>query len=261
MSKSNKNRERRERVEQLRREAKAAERKRSLIVVSVCVAVAVLIVGVAVFQIVQDNREQDKLAKADLADLGAAASAAGCAPVKEENATGAGDHVTTPVDYTTVPPSFGAHNPTPAQAGIHFYTADDRPDVEVLVHNLEHGWTIVWYDETIAGDEKQLDAIKATADKFDGFGDNPEYNVIFAPWTEDDGDGRPIPEDKHIAFTHWSVHQPEFDPQIYQDAADSDTGLESWGQSQYCEGYSGAALADFMAQYPYDDAPEGYLWH
>ena len=33
-----------------------------------------------------------------------------------------------------------------------FYTEDDRPELEALVHNLEHGYTILWYDETIADD-------------------------------------------------------------------------------------------------------------
>ncbi|MGH3682534.1 MAG: DUF3105 domain-containing protein, partial [Natronosporangium sp.] len=26
-----------------------------------------------------------------------------------------------------------------------FYTPDDRPRVEQLVHNLEHGYTVLWY--------------------------------------------------------------------------------------------------------------------
>ena len=70
----------------------------------------------------------------------------------ETEGTGSGQHMTTPVSYQTTPPSFGPHNPVPADQGNHFFTADDRPPVEVLVHNLEHGWTIVWYDETVAAD-------------------------------------------------------------------------------------------------------------
>jgi hypothetical protein len=261
VSKSNKNRERREMVEQMRREAKAAERRRSLIVVAGCVVVALIIVGVATFKIVQDNREQDRLASEDLAQIGASATAAGCTEVKEEDATGAGQHVTTPVIYETVPPSYGAHNPTSADAGVHFYTAEDRPELEMLVHNLEHGWTIVWYDESVAADDDAVDVLKGTAKKFDQFGSDPQYDVIFAPWLPDDGEGQPIPDGKHIAFTHWSIHQPEFDAQVYQDAADSGDDIPSWGESQYCSTFSGAALDDFMTKYPYDDAPEGYLWH
>lgn len=259
MSKSNKNRERRERVEQLRREAKAAERRRSLLVVSVCLVLAIAILGFGVFKFVQHKQEQDKLNAADLTDIGVSAKAAGCAPVVEKDATGTQQHVTTPVDYATNPPSFGPHNPTPADAGIHIYTADDRPSLEVLVHNLEHGWTIVWYDSTIGGDQSQLDQLEAVAKKFDTHGSDPRYNVIIAPWGKDDGSG-PIPDGKHVAFTHWSIHQPTYDPANFQDVT-ADNPIPSWGVSQYCTSFSGEALSDFMTKYPYDDAPEGFLWH
>src|SRR5690242_14758540 len=103
MSKSNKNRERRERVEQLRKEAKAAERRRSLIIVAVCSVVALLIVGVAVVSIVNKNKETDKIASQNLTDIGASATAAGCTEIKEQDATGAGEHTTDKVTYDTSP--------------------------------------------------------------------------------------------------------------------------------------------------------------
>ena len=253
MGKSSKNRERRERVERLQREAKAHERRRTLAVFSVCVVVALIIVGAAGWTIWQDQNERDEISGRELADIGTAATEAGCSTIDEAHATGAGEHVTSgPIDYDVTPPSFGPHRPETAPSGIHFYEVSDRPEVEQLVHNLEHGWTIVWYDEDIA--DSQLKQIRATAEKFDTFGSDPKYNVIFAPWTADDGE--PISDGKSIAFTHWSVHQPTYDPSFYQGGE-----VESWGQSQYCESFSGAALEDFMKRYPYDDAPEGYLWH
>ena len=42
-----------------------------------------------------------------------------------------------------------------------FYTADDRPAMENLVHNLEHGYTILWYDDTAT--EAQISELKAIA--------------------------------------------------------------------------------------------------
>ncbi len=253
MGKSSKNRERREQLEQLQRQAKAAERRRTIAVIAVCTAVALIIVGAAVWTIWQDQKERDEIARQELTDIGAAAADAGCGPIGEVEASGAGEHVPTgPIDYATEPPSFGAHRPEAAPAGIHFYSVDDRPEVEMLTHNLEHGWTIVWYDEGI--DDQQLDEIKATAEKFGTFGSDPEYNVIFAPWKQ--SDGAAIPDDRQIAFTHWSVHQPEFDEEFFRQG-----DVDSWGQSQYCDSFSGAALDDFMQRYPYDDAPEGYLWH
>ena len=237
MGKASKNRERREMVERMRSEAKAKERRRTLAVVAVCVAVAVIIVAAAVWSILDDKQERDALSGRELAEIGKAASAAGCSPIQEDKATGAGEHVPSgPIDYDVQPPSFGPHRPVTAEQGIHFYTVDDRPEVEMLVHNLEHGWTIIWYDENLPDD--QLQDLRATADKFDEFGSDPRYNVIFAPWTSDDGDK--FPEGKQIAFAHWSIHQPEYDESVYQGE------VESFGELQFCTDYSGAALDEFM---------------
>jgi hypothetical protein len=263
VSKSSKNRERREVVEQLRRQAQAAERRRTLTIFAICAVVAAAIIAVAGISIYNQNKEEDALAKTDLAKLGASAAAAGCSTVQEEDGTGANEHTTEPVVYATTPPSFGKHNPSADTSGTHFYTAEDRPPVEVLVHNLEHGWTIVWYDDTVAGDNYAMDVLRATADKFDGHGSDPRYNMIIAPWTSDDGEGTPIPDDKHIAFTHWSIHHPTFDASAWDghDVSRGDPAIPSWGESQYCTSFSGEVLSDFMTQFPYDDAPEGFLWH
>ncbi len=218
--------------------------------------IALVIVGVAGYSVYRNRQATAALEKQQLADIGAAAEAAGCGSVQEEKATGAGDHTSDLVDYSVVPPSFGPHNPSIDDSGNHFYTASDRPEVERLVHNLEHGWTIVWYDETIAEDADQLRQLKATGEKFDAGGGDPKSNVIIAPWTEEDGGGRPIPDGKHIALTHWSIHQP-----VYKEPAPGDPPPESFGVSLYCDTFSGEALDDFMKKYPYDDAPEGFIWH
>lgn len=254
VSKSNSNRQRRETVEQLRKKAKADERRRTLVVVSICAGLALLIVGVAVFSIYQKQKENDDIAAKGLASFGASLSAANCDPVQEEDATGVNEHVTTKVIYETTPPSFGPHNPTADTSRTYFYTADDRPDAEVLVHNLEHGWTIVWYDDATADNDAAMDSLRDAATNLEQSG-GPENNVIIAPWTADDG-GDPFPEGKHVAFTHWSVHQPEYDPEVFQQES-----VPSFGVSQFCSSFSGEGLEDFMEKYPYDDAPEGYLWH
>jgi hypothetical protein len=254
VSKQNKNRERREMVEQMRKQARAQERRRTVIVVSVCVAVALIITGLAGWKVYQDNQEKDQLPKQSLTSIGTSAKAAGCEAIQEKDASGQGEHTTAPVTYSTVPPAFGAHNPTPDQSGKHFYTADDRPPVEVLVHNLEHGWTIVWYDDSIAGNDTQLNQLKATGAKFDSMGSAFNGHLIIAPWTKDDQGGGVIPDGKHVAFTHWSIHQPVFNPKTFKQDP-------SYGESQYCDSFSGAALSDFMKKFPYDDAPEGSIWH
>jgi Protein of unknown function (DUF3105) len=255
VSKGSKNRDRRAVVEQMQREAKAAERRRTLTVVAVCVTIALIVVGLAGYQVWKDKQAKDKLAAQQLTDIGAAAGAAGCTPITQKDARGQGQHTLTKVIYDTVPPAYGPHNPSADSSGKHFFTAEERPPLEVLVHNLEHGWTIVWYDESVAADDTAMQELKATAAKFDKHGTDPRYNMIIAPWTKNDGEGQPIPDGKHIAFTHWSIHQPVYSPPT------SSKQPASFGELQYCSSFSGAALAAFMKKFPYDDAPEGFLWH
>ncbi|MHA1570651.1 MAG: DUF3105 domain-containing protein [Alphaproteobacteria bacterium] len=52
-------------------------------------------------------------------------------------------HENGPVDYGTSFPTSGAHSPTPVPPG--FYT--DRPPSESLVHSLEHGNIVIYYDQ------------------------------------------------------------------------------------------------------------------
>ncbi len=74
-----------------------------------------------------------------------------------------------------------------------FYTADDRPQLEYVVHNLEHGYTLLWYDDTVAKNERpgrdrsrrsqRSSRAPKLTDKF-----------IALPWTSKDEDGKSLPE-------------------------------------------------------------------
>ena len=57
---------------------------------------------------------------------------------------------------TRTPPDSGSHYANPAPFTKHFYAEADRPAVETLVHNLEHGYTVVWYraDAPEQGDQQ-----------------------------------------------------------------------------------------------------------
>src|SRR4051812_16462323 len=166
MAKSSKDRDRRAVVEQMRREQQRKERRRTLVVLGVCVVVALVIVGAAAVPLVRSARESAK----PLAEIGASRSSAGCQAVTTKKATGNQDHKPegTVIDYPDAPPAFGAHYPTPAPFSRKFYTSADRPKVSYLVHNLEHGYTLLWYDATVAGNKTQLAAVKAIAGKFSG---------------------------------------------------------------------------------------------
>jgi hypothetical protein len=225
-------------VEQLRRDQQRSERRRTIAVISACAVVALVIVGAAVIPLLR----QDKLTKGPLADLGGSASAAGCQKVVTKKATGNQEHkpVGTVIDYPDAPPAFGAHYPTTASFERKFYTAADRPQIEYVVHNLEHGYSLLWYDDTIAGDKDQVAVIKAIASKFEGT--QPTDKFIALPWT--DKDGGSFPKGTHVALTHWSAQD---DP--------SDVSKQQ-GVWQYCKTPSGAAVSRFMKDYPYSDSPE-----
>ncbi|HYG95454.1 MAG TPA: DUF3105 domain-containing protein, partial [Nocardioides sp.] len=161
-----------------------------------------------------------------------------------KNAEGANDHrdEDEQITYDDAPPAFGPHWDAPESIDDRFYTEDSRPELERLVHNLEHGFTILWYDETAADDASMLGEIKAIAEKLDYSDTNNRLSFIAAPWTSDDGGD--FPDGQHIALTHWSI------------GGDGDPAGEQTGVWQYCSEPSGAALQEYMEKYPFTDSPE-----
>ena len=67
----------------------------------------------------------------------------------KKKATGNQEHKPegTPITYPDAPPAFGPHYPVTAPFERKFYTTSDRPQIEYVVHNLEHGYTLLWYDD------------------------------------------------------------------------------------------------------------------
>jgi hypothetical protein len=238
MAKTSRNRDRRAVVEQMRRDQQRRERRRTVVVIAACAVVGVVIVVAALVPVLRQSR----LSSADLASIGASTSAAGCQGVVSKKATGNQQHrpVGTKIDYPDAPPAFGPHYPTPAAFGRKFYTADDRPQLEYLVHNLEHGYTLLWYDETVAADRDDLSAVKAIASKFQGSKLTDKF--IAAPWTK--ADGGSFPSGTHVALTLWSSGG---------DPADTSKQRGIW---EYCKKPSGAVVHTFTKDYPYSDSPE-----
>ncbi|GAB4579133.1 MAG: hypothetical protein Fur0022_18710 [Anaerolineales bacterium] len=101
--------------------------------------------------------------------------------------TGANDHVAEnqPLPpYSSDPPTSGTHYPTWWQAGFYDETSPEATSVPFpagyLVHNLEHGYVIFWYNcalltpeacETLKGDLKKV------------MDDVNNFKVIAFPWT------------------------------------------------------------------------------
>lgn len=236
--------DRRERLEQLEKERKAAERKRTLLFVTVIGVIAAIIIGATGWSLWQERERNEAIAGRDLGEFGVPADQAGCDEPQETDASGSADHVPEgDIDYAEAPPAYGPHRPSWVQLATEFYTADDRPELEQLVHNLEHGYTILWYDQSVAEDDDALAEIEDMSRKFGGEA-TLDNAFIAAPWTKADADDEgKFPEGKHIALTRWYA-----DPETHEDQK---------GVTQYCGQLSGEVVEQFMADYPQEAAPEG----
>jgi hypothetical protein len=236
------NQDRRAVIEQMRKEQQRAEKKRTGAIIAVAAVIGLVIIGMGAYPLIKDSRTQDALGKEELAGLGVAADAAGCQDIVVKKATGSADHRPEGSDlpYTDAPPATGAHYPTWAPMTRKFYTAQDRPELGYLVHNLEHGYSILWYDETIADDDEKLAVVKAISKKFPGT--DFENKFIVAPWTSEDGGS--FPDGAHVALTHWSMGGTNGNPKGQH------------GITQFCGEPSGEAVASFVEDYPYTDSPE-----
>jgi hypothetical protein len=186
-------------IDSIRKQQRGSEKRRGLMIVGVCVVIALLIIGAAAYQPVKSWWDLRQFEDLGLAEIGAAATA--CQDVETKKAQGSQDHVEpgTPVPYEDAPPAFGTHYDVWDSIDRKLYTADDRPDLGELVHNLEHGYTILWYDETIADDEDQMEVLRAIAGKFSD-DDNLRSKFKAVPWTEEDGAA--LPDGHHVAMPH-----------------------------------------------------------
>jgi hypothetical protein len=110
---------------------------------------------------------------------------------------------TDPGPYRTDPPAGGQHYASELDPG--FYEADDMAGIGpypegYLVHNLEHGYVIFWYNCDLldeAGCEELKGGIQGVMDEFDNF------KVIAFPWGS-----TPTP----VVLTSWGriLRMPEF---------------------------------------------------
>ena len=227
-------RDRRAKIEAMRKAEQAKERRKSMLFIVIAAVVGLGLVAAAAIPAYLDSRNDP--AKKDLSSFGVSTSAAGCSAVETHKGTNNQadrQHVDdgTVEDYETVPPSYGPHWSAPVFPAREFYTERDRPQMEQLVHNLEHGYTILWYDDTIKG--AQLDELKdiaASARENDATG--PTGKFVVSAWDDSYGD---LPSGKHIGISHWG-------------SQDSYT--------QVCGKVSGAAVKSFIADHPASNSPE-----
>jgi Protein of unknown function (DUF3105) len=221
--------DRKARLAEIQQQQKAKERKVVAGIIVGCVVLLAALGGVVAYA-VNDARSKQ------LPNLGVSVAAAKCAPVTTDTGGGQGEHVgpgtkkpdQTSVKYDTIPPSHGPHFVSPDVSGRDFYTASDRPVLETLVHNLEHGYTILWYDGTKVKDTTLLKDVADQADKL------PESTGKFKVVEWDQSRGA-FPAGKPYALVHW--------------ASDA-------GHRQFCGDLSGQAVIDFVKKYPASNTQE-----
>ncbi|MEU4288533.1 DUF3105 domain-containing protein [Kribbella sp. NPDC026596] len=225
---------RREMIEKMQRDQARTDRNRTILIVVASIVVGLAIIAYPAIRLIQDSRTKNQA----ITELGVAASAASCDAPTNDEAGGTQDHKPdgTVINYSVSPPSSGPHYATWAPFNKKFYTLDDRPPVANLVHNLEHGYTILWYKEALPKD--QIDQIEKLSKA--KLPDSTNGKFIAAPFRETDG--KPWPDGKNIAFSHWSGN-----------AAGQD---KAFGHRQFCGSVSGDALKQFMDKYPSTDAQE-----
>ena len=202
------NRDRRQRLEELRKQQRAAERRKNFLFTGSAIVIAIaLIAGAVIPTYLHDRAKKRKAAEAlkkerrviQLAPT-AAEKSAGCLGVHQDPLSAAALHVTTPIDYSKekngdtdggtppIPPSGGKHNPISLGDTNRFYPVADKPRPERAVHNLEHGYVVAWYDSKLpAADVKTLQTLTSSLQRF-----------LVVGWYQGD-----LPADKHLVLTSW----------------------------------------------------------
>ena len=235
---------RKARIAQVQKAQRSKERRTVLMIVAGCAVLVLLLAGVIGYGIFDARRNQPENV---ILTLGTPMGSASCDPVTTDPAAGNSDHQgkgtdkpnVTKIQYSTVPPTSGPHFVQPVVDGRQSYSPSDSPAVETLVHNLEHGYTVLWYAPSEAAAADQLKELAAVTNKLSP----SQSKFIVAPLPEAYGT---LPEGKKYALSHWSA------------VTDATTGAvqSQAGHRMLCGELSGEAVQSFVTQFPRTDAPE-----
>lgn len=282
-------------IDDIRRQQKKADARQGRIIVTVSATIAALIVGSAIwFGTPLDSwLRTQAITASSLAEIGAGPDV--CGEVTTEQQEG-NQHVDqgVQVQYSSAPPATGDHwnvrNLAPVPITQRFYSEGNRPELEQLVHNSEHGYTILWYDESVSGGE--VAEIRKMADFLDDNDTNFRFKFKAVPWTAADAqevedqlalavdsaqaqvdaaqasvEGAETKKDRRAARAQLKTAEQALESA--QETAEAGgefpegmhIALTHWtadgqGVRQYCSEPSGEALEEFMFDYPYSDSPE-----
>jgi hypothetical protein len=204
--------DRRKRVDELRRKQQRAERRGTIIAITLATLLGGGLIGGAVWA-TRDKRGEpiERMAK-----IGVTAEEAACGNVVEDDEKKAvGDHkpTGTTVTYERTPAASGPHW-DPSQLvprRERFAGRDTSFQPEQYVHNLEHGYIVVWYDADLPAEE--LDKLREIADI------SGVDKFMVAPWTRGKFDGA------------------------------ADLAVTGWARQRSCTKVSGAAIAEFYERF------------
>lgn len=180
--------------------AQAASRQRRIRLVGGGVAAIVVVVGLVALGLSlggeADESEQRAVAipAQRVTDLKAAARAAGGQSSSYDWKYGTGAHTSEPVKYRMNPPTNGPHNPVWAADGN--YAGRTTPQVEQLVHSLEHGRIQIQYRPGLpAAQIKQLEAL---------YDEDPRHMQLFQNSTDMEGDVAVTAWGHGLVFEEWN---------------------------------------------------------
>jgi hypothetical protein len=205
MSKRERQKQRRDAKLQQQRAAQAKSRRARLLTFAVLGVILAGLIGAFVYNKAEENRlaeERKAAVQAKLDDLG-------CTETEKLEDQGAG-HFSNE-ELAATPPDV-AFPDRPATSGKHFGNwlmtgvYDQRLDERALVHNLEHGYILGYFDE--GADEAQVEALKTYAQELI---DDKLPKIIVSRW---DGD---LPDDANFAYVAWNNRQlcKEFDEEVF----------------------------------------------
>jgi len=197
------NKDRRARLEELRRQQKAAERRKNILFIGSAIVIALALIAAAVIPAyLHDRAKQAKQKAGYQAKPTTAEKAAGCLGVHNDPLSKAALHVPQQIDYTKepygdtkggtapIPPTNGKHNAVSLGDKNRFYPLSDKPRPERAVHNLEHGYIVVWYDAKLPADQVAHLQGLATAGNLS--------RLLVVGWWRGD-----LPLGKHVVLTSW----------------------------------------------------------
>lgn len=170
--------QRRAAEEERRREQQRAARKRNL----VTLVIAVIVLGVVVTLVLQNRKGGGTVPSISQ-------EKAGCDQIETHEIEGQ-EHVDVTPEYGTNPPTSGNHLATPGSPGFF----EDPVDPGALVHNMEHGQIVFWYDPEAPQDV--VDSLEEVVDQefeasiavpWDDL--DPKYNFVMTAWGASQGCG------------------------------------------------------------------------